>query len=396
MEIFSRGLYKKAKMSIYLDHNATTPLDAHSLHVYQTALHALWGNPSSPTQAGQAAKAALRQAREAVARCFAAKANEIVFTSGGSESINWVLRALYAAHGRQKNHFISSPTEHHATLSCLAALQKQGARVTFLTVDRQGRIDLDELDAAIDDTTLSISLMAANNETGLIHPTADIGAIARKRGVFFHCDAVCAVGKLLIDVSCLNVDFLSFSAHKFYGPKGVGGLYIRQGRELNPLISGGKQEFGKRAGTENTPAIAAAADALTRVYADYDTDITRLRRLRDRLTNGLATAIPDISFNSLPSESLANTLNLSIPGIDAESAVIAFDLEGIALSTGAACASGATDPSHVLLAMGRSPDEAKSTLRLSLGRTNTEEEIEEVLEIFPKIIERLRHRSTSK
>lgn len=375
---------------IYLDHNATTPLLPELRDRYSEWLGKFWGNPSSLYQVAQDARAALEAARQRIAARFGAAHDEILFTSGGTEAINWALQGLYAAHRGRRNHVITAATEHHATLHCLRFLEQQGAELTVLAVDSYGRIDLDALRRAIRPNTLAFSFMLANNETGLIHPVAEIGKIANEHALFFHCDAVSGLGKLPIAPSEMGIHLLSFSGHKFYGPKGSGGLYLRKGTAVSNLLFGGGQEKGKRAGTENVPAMVAMAEALDLVSEDLRLESERLTRLRERLLHGLREQVPDLVVTTALSESLCNTANMIVPGLDAETAVIAFDLHGIALSTGSACTSGATDPSHVLLAMGYDKRAAKSALRLSLGRGNSEADIAALLRVFPDVLNQCR------
>lgn len=374
---------------IYFDHNATTPPLAEIDRYFKSGSVA-WGNPSSLYQTAQQAKALLEEARRRIAKRLSGTAHEILFTSSGSEAINWALQGLYLAHRGKRLHVISAATEHHATLRCLRFLEREGAAITLLPVDSYGRIDPDAVRRAIRPTTLAISLMLVNNETGLIHPAIEIGKIAHEHDVFFHCDAVAAVGRLPIDLGTLGAHLVSFSGHKFYGPKGSGGLCLRKGTVLSSLIFGGGQEKGKRAGTENVPAMAGMAEALDRVSEDLSVENKRLGQLREHLVKRLRELVPDLCISSLLSESVSNTVNIVIPGLDAEMAVIAFDLHGIALSTGSACTSGATDPSHVLVAMGYDKRAAKSALRLSLGRGNSEADIEELMKVFPNILKQCR------
>lgn len=388
MESLRKLKYQGLMCPIYLDHNATTPLCDEARNVYQEALASVWGNPSSLYAAAQAARHALEQARRRIGTALNASGAELFFTSGGTESINWVLQSLYWNSGKDKTHFVTSPTEHHATLRTLEWLRERGADVTLLSVDRYGRIDLDELRRAIRPDTLCISLMAVNNETGLIHPVTRIANLAREHGVFFHCDAVCAVGKLPVDFFQSGVDFLSFSAHKFYGPKGIGGLIAKKDVKLSSFLHGGSQEQGRRAGTENVPAALAMAEALRLAEDERAETVKILSDLRERLIASLTEKIPAIDINTAENESVANTLNVTIPGLDAEAAVIALDLEGIALSTGSACSSGAIDPSHVLMAMGKDARAAKSSLRFSLGRGNTALDIDTAVDALTKVYRR--------
>ncbi len=374
---------------IYFDYNATTPPLPEVLACYRETAEQKWGNPSSLYRLGQTAKHALEAARRDIAKPLGADPRELFFTSGGSEAIAWAFSAIREKYRGEALHIVSSPTEHHAVLANLERLAKTGADIELLAVDAEGRTDLDELRRAIRPTTRLFAFMAANNETGLLHPVEAIGRIAREHGVLFFSDTVCAMGKIPLDFSVLPIDLAPFSSHKFHGPRGTGGLFARRGIALAPLIIGGAQEGGRRSGTENVAGAAASACAIGLVSQALAAEAARLSGLSHRLREGLTASAANIVWNTPERDGLPNTLNFSIPGLNAEQAAIALDLEGIALSTGSACTSGATNPSHVLLAMGRSPSLAKSALRISLGRFTTETEIDRFLSVFPPLIARL-------
>jgi len=378
---------------IYFDHNATTPLAPEALAAMLPYLTEEYGNASSIHAFGQNARGAVEQARSSVAALVGARAADIMFTSGGTESNNHaILGAVAAAPGKVK-HVITSAIEHVAVLDPCRALAKSGIDLTILPVDRDGLVNLEDLRAAIRPETVLITLMLANNEIGTIEPIEEIGKIAAEKGIVFHTDAVQAAGKIPIVVEKLGVDLLSISAHKFCGPKGVGALYIRKGTPLGPLMYGGHSERDRRPGTEDVAAIAGMGKAAELALADMREESERVRELRDRLERGLLDRVPHSWVNGARAPRVPNTTNLTFPFIEGESMVIALDLKGIACSTGAACSSGALEPSHVLMALGLAPEDARATLRLSLGHQTTEEEIDIALETIPPVIERLRQLS---
>ncbi|HXC32804.1 MAG TPA: cysteine desulfurase NifS [Verrucomicrobiae bacterium] len=378
---------------IYLDHNATTPLRPEVLAAMMPYLTGEYGNASSIHAFGQNARGAVEQARLQVARLIGAREAEIMFTSGGTESDNYaILGAVAAAPGKTK-HVITSAIEHVAALDPCRALAKQGIELTILPVDRNGLVSPEDVGGAIRPETALVTIMLANNEIGTIEPIAEIGKIAEEKGIVFHTDAVQAAGKVPIDVEKLGVDLLSISAHKFCGPKGVGALYIRKGTRLEPLLYGGHSERDRRPGTEDVAAIAGMGKAAELALAEMGGESERIRRLRDRLEQGLLERVPHAWVNSASAPRVPNTANLTFPFIEGESMVIALDLKGIACSTGAACSSGALEPSHVLLALGLAPEDARATLRLSLGHQTTSDEIDFALETIPPVIERLRRLS---
>ena len=372
---------------IYLDYNATTPVDPAVREAMLPCLGEEFGNPSSMHWAGARAKKALEEAREKMARSLQCRPEEIYFTSGGTESVNLAIKGAVS----EGSHIITTQIEHKAVLESIEEIEGEGkVEVTRLGVDSSGDIDLEELKNAIREKTVLISVMFVNNEIGNIYPVAAVGRICRERGILFHTDAVQALGKLPLDLSLLPVDLMSFSAHKIYGPKGVGALYIRKGVKVRPLLHGGAQEMEKRGGTENLPGIVGFGEAIAKAQQDLDPEEERLRRLRDRLQNQLLATVPGTHIHGNPDHRVANTLNLSFEGIASETILVALDREGIAVSSGSACASGALEPSHVLLAMGVPRGEAKGSLRFSLGRGTTENDIDYVLEKMPQVIERLR------
>ena len=378
-------------MRIYLDHNATTPVAPEVADAMATALRTTFGNPSSLHRHGQQAKTALDEARAAVARLLGAEPTEIVFTSGGSEADNLAIRgAAVALAGSGRRHLVASAIEHEAVLQTLKALSQQGWTTTLVGVDASGVVTAERVAEAITNQTALVSVMHANNEIGTIQPVADLARLAHARGALFHTDAVQSVGKLPVEVCALDIDLLSLSAHKLNGPKGIGALWVRRGTHLTSQMTGGKQERNRRAGTENVPAIvglgAAAQLALDKDAADTD----RLASLRDRLERGILADVPGTLVNGDPARRIANTCNISFDGVEAESLLIAFDLDGIAVSTGSACSSGALEPSHVLRAMGFSPHRTQNSIRFSLGLGNTADEVDRVVSVLPGIVDRLR------
>ncbi len=376
---------------IYLDHSATTPVDPRVVEAMLPYWTEVWGNPSSLYRHGRRAGAAVEQARADIATILNCRPAEVLFTSCGTESDNLALRGValsQAAHGRR--HIITTPVEHHAITHTAADLAQAGFEITFLPVDDSGRVDPEEVARALRPDTALVSVMYANNEVGTVQPIAEIGAITRRAGVPFHTDAVQAGGYLPLDVEQLQVDLLSLSAHKFYGPKGVGLLYVRRGTPLQPEITGGGQERGRRAGTENVAYIAGIACALQVAQDERETEGHRLLELRERMTEGLLQTISGASLTGHPQQRLPGHVSLVIPGVEANSLLIALDLAGIAASSGSACASGAAEPSHVLAAMHYEHALALSALRLTMGRQTTAEEIDTVLERMPAIVEQVR------
>ena len=375
---------------VYFDHNATTPVDPRVAEVVDKATRELFGNPSSIHKDGRRARRALDDARRDLSLVLNCNASEIFYTASGSESNNLaIIGAAYALKSKG-SHLITSTVEHPSVLKTFQYLEKQGWRVSYLKVDSKGRLDLEDLELSITNDTILISLMMANNETGVIFPVKEATAIARKRGVLFHSDAVQAVGKIDVDVSSLGLDMLSIAGHKLYAPKGIGALYVKEGLKIEPLIHGGGQEFGLRPGTENLPAILGLASATAISKSILADESARLMELKTELKKGIERIFPGIVFNGFFEDSLPNTLSLSFKGISAESIIIAFDLEGFSLSAGSACSSGAISRSHVLSAMGLDEEVIDGTLRISLGRGNTMADVERFLEVLPTILNRLK------
>ena len=375
---------------IYLDYAATTPTAPQVVEAMLPYLSDVFGNPSSIHSFGQEAKAAVEEARDKIAALIGARGEEIVFTGSGTEADNFAIQGTaYASEGKG-NHIITTPIEHHAVMETCKFFQGRGFEVTYLPVDSYGLVDPQDVRKAITDKTILISVMHANNEVGTIEPIAEIGEIAREAGIYFHTDAVQAVGHIPVKVDELGVDMLAMSAHKFYGPKGVGALYIRKGTKLIPLMHGGEHERRRRAGTENVPAIVGLGKAAEIAQREMDAEAKRLIHLRDKLLKGLMGRIEHIRLNGHPARRLPNNVNVSIEFVEGESMLLNLDLEGIAASTGSACSSGSLEPSYVLLAMGLSHELAHGSLRFSLGRETTEEDIERVLEVSPRIIAKLR------
>ncbi len=374
---------------IYLDHAATTALDPRVLDAMLPYFTREYGNASSIYTLGRHAMQAIDRAREQVAEIIGSRPTEITFTGGGSESDNLAIKGLAYSAQKKGNHLITSSIEHHAVLHTCQYLERFGFKTTYLPVDSYGRVDPGDVARAMTDQTILVSVMYANNEVGTIEPIAEIGQLCRARKIPFHVDAVQAGGALPIDVAALNADMLSLSAHKFYGPKGVGILYTRQGVRILPQMQGGSQERGKRAGTENVAGIVGAATALQLAYEDLPQVTPRLVALRDRLISGVLT-IPGSQLTGHPTERLPNNASFIFDGVEGESILLSLDLLGIAASTGSACTSGSVDPSHVLLAMGYSPEQSRGTLRLTLGKDNSEADVDAVLAALPGIVEKIR------
>ncbi len=372
---------------IYLDHNATTPLDPRVLEAMLPYLRESFGNPSSLHWFGQRARAAVEDARGAVASLIGAEPAEIVFTASGSESDNMALCGAPPRAGAARSVVVTA-VEHHAVLNTARALAEDGGSLAIARVGEEGRLDLADLRAKLGDSATVVSVMLVNNETGVVQPVAEAARLARGRGALVHCDAVQAGGKARVEVRALDVDLLTLSAHKLYGPKGVGCLYVRRGTKLLPLVRGGAQERNRRAGTENVAGIVGFGVAASLAREGLASDAERTGALRDRLERRLLE-VPGARRNGGP-ERIANTANLSFEGIDAEALVIALDLEGIAASTGAACAAGGVEPSHVLKAMGFTPERVQSSLRLSLGRATTEAEVDRAADVIAAVVGRQR------
>jgi cysteine desulfurase len=375
---------------VYLDHNATTPIHPEVVEAMMPFFRDQFGNASSIHWAGREVKKYLDEAREKVAALMNADPEELVFTGCGTESDNMAIKGVASTHQDKGRHIITSKVEHHAVLHTCQFMENLGYEITYLSVDRDGLIDLEELRRSIRPDTILVSIMFANNETGTIMPVQEIGSICREKGVLFHTDAVQAVGKLPIDLKKLPVDILSLSGHKLNTPKGIGAQFIRKGTRLSPLIHGGAQERNRRAGTENIPYIVGLGKACEIARRDFARRHEYLQGLRDHLQEGIFRTIPHVELNGHPTQRLPNTLNVSFQYVEGESLLLNMDLEGIAVSSGSACTSGSSEASHVILAMGKSPLVAQSAIRFSLGWTNTGEDVDYVLEVVPPILERLR------
>src|SRR5215203_1530421 len=378
-------------MRIYFDHNATTPVDPAVVEVMSRVLAQDFGNASSVHHFGQRAKGVLDEARSAVASLIGGEPSEVVFTSGGTEADNFALRgAAEALEPTGRRHLIATGIEHEAVLNTLKALARRGWTITLLPVDRSGIVSPDALIEALTDNTAVVSVMHANNEIGTVQPVAALAQAAHARGAVFHTDAVQSVGKIPVDTRQLGVDLLSLSAHKFSGPKGAGALWIKRGTRVTPILTGGKHERTRRAGTENVPGIAGLGAAAVLAKSKVGGDMARVAALRDRLERDVLAAVPGTIVNGARDPRVPNTTNISFERIEAESLLIALDLEGIAVSTGAACSSGTLEPSHVLRAMGLPTHRAQNSIRFSLGVENTDAEVDYLLEKLPKAVEKLR------
>ena len=376
---------------IYLDHAATTPVDPRVVEAMLPYFTERYGNASAIYSLGREARQALDQARAGVAEVLNCSPKEIVFTSCGTESDNLAIRGVAWMNRERGDHIITSSIEHHAVSHTCEQLEKRfGFNVTYVPVDEYGRVDPGDVEKATTDGTVLISIMYANNEVGTIEPISEIGEIARNHGIPFHTDAVQAAGSLSLDVQELSVDLLTLSSHKFYGPKGVGVLYVREGLELVPAQTGGGHENDLRSGTENVPYIVGLAKALTLVEERREEESQRLTALRDRLTDGVLSSIPHSRLMGHPSERLPNNASFVFEYVEGEGMLLSLDMQGIAASSGSACATGSAEPSHVLAAMGVPPSVAHGSVRMTLGRENTEEDVDRVLEVLPGLVERLR------
>ena len=376
---------------IYLDHAATTPVDPRVVEAMLPYFTERYGNASAIYSLGREARQALDQARAGVAEVLNCSPKEIVFPSCGTESDNLAIRGVAWMNRERGDHIITSSIEHHAVSHTCEQLEKRfGFNVTYVPVDEYGRVDPGDVEKATTDGTVLISIMYANNEVGTIEPISEIGEIARNHGIPFHTDAVQAAGSLSLDVQELSVDLLTLSSHKFYGPKGVGVLYVREGLELVPAQTGGGHENDLRSGTENVPYIVGLAKALTLVEERREEESQRLTALRDRLTDGVLSSIPHSRLMGHPSERLPNNANFVFEYVEGEGMLLSLDMQGIAASSGSACATGSAEPSHVLAAMGVPPSVAHGSVRMTLGRENTEEDVDRVLEVLPGLVERLR------
>ena len=378
---------------VYMDNAATTALRRDVLDAMMPYLTDIYGNPSSLHYFGQEAHKAVENARHQVASALNAEDNEIVFTGCGTEADNMALKGIAEKYQSKGKHIITSSVEHHAILHTCEYLEKHGFEVTYLPVDEYGMVKAEQVRDAIRSDTILVSIMFANNEVGTIMPIKEIGAVCREKGVFFHTDAVQAVGHVAIDVKAMNIDLLSLSAHKLHGSKGVGALYIRKGIVVPPLLHGGAQERRKRAGTENVAGIVGLGKAIEIACSDIEGTSKRMCYLRDKLINGIEASIPEVKLNGHRTERLPGNVNFSIKYIEGESILLMLDINGIAASSGSACTSGSLDPSHVLLAMGMPHETAHGSLRLTLGDDTTEDDIDYVLEVLPEIVVKLRKMS---
>ena len=378
---------------VYLDYAATTPTDPEVVSAIEPYFFEKFGNPSSLHAYGQEAKKAVEDSRESLAGFINALPEEIIFTSGGTESDNYAFLGAAYALEKKGNHIITSVIEHHAISEPAKLLEKKGFKVTYLKVDKDGLVSCDDLKKAITDKTILISVMQANNEIGTLQPIAQLGKIAREKGIYFHTDAVQTVGHIPIDVDQLNVDMLSLSAHKFYGPKGVGALYVRKGIRIDTFLRGGDQERGRRASTLNTTGIVGLGKAVELCQKQMGVEIKFQSSLRDRLIKEIPARIPEVRLNGHPTKRLPNNVNFSIKYIEGESMLLSLDMFGIACSTGSACTSSSLEPSHVLLAIGLDHETAHGSLRITLGRWTKEKDIDYLLEKLPQVVQKLREMS---
>ena len=379
------------RTQIYLDHAATTPVSRPVLDAMIPFFSEHAGNASAVYATGRESRKAIEEARKKVAFCIGAEPREILFTSGGSESDNLAIKGTAFAMKDKGRHIITTSIEHPAVLNSCKWLEKQGFDISYVLPDGKGRIEPERIRHLIRSDTILISVMAANNEIGTIEPVSEIGRMAKEHNISFHTDAVQAIGAIPVDVNKWNVDLMSISAHKFYGPKGVGALYIRKGTRIDPLVSGGEQERGLRAGTENVPGIVGLGQAITDATAKISENAGRMIRLRDRLRYGILAAIPDAWLNGPTEERLPNNCNIRFDRIDGEALLLRLDLAGIAGSSGSACTAGSQEISHVLRAIGLTEEQAKGSLRLTVGVDNTEAEIDETIQIIREIVEDLRY-----
>lgn len=375
---------------VYLDYAATTPTHPEVVKAMLPYFTEMFGNPSSIYSYGQEAKEAIEAARAQVARLINARTEEIVFTSGGTEADNLALKGMAFANEAKGNHIITSTIEHHAVLESAKFLEQRGFRVTYLPVDKYGLVDPSDVKKAITSKTTLVSVMHANNEVGTIEPIAEIGRITREAGVYFHTDAVQTVGHIPVDVNKLGVDLLAMSAHKLCGPKGVGALFIRKGTKIISLLHGGEQERRRRASTENVPGIIGLGKAAELAQKEMDDEARRLTLLRDKLSKSLLERIEHTQLNGHPTQRLPNNVNISVEYVEGESMCLNLDLEGICASTGSACSSASAEPSHVLLAIGLPPQQAHGSLRFTLGKWTTDEDVERVPDILSRIVSKLR------
>ncbi len=376
--------------TIYLDHAATTPVKPEVLETMLPYFTEKYGNPSSIYSLGRENRKAIEDAREKVAKALNAQPKEIFFTSGGSESDNWAIKGIAYANQNKGKHIITTNIEHHAVLHTCKYLEKQGFEVTYVPVRENGIVTVEDIESAIRPDTILISVMFANNEIGTIQPIKGIGALAREKGIYFHTDAVQAIGNIPVNVNDMNIDLLSLSAHKFYGPKGVGVLYMREGVRISPMIHGGEQERGKRASTENVAGIVGLGKAIEIADMNINSYNEKLLKLRDRATKKILEKVPYSRLNGDPEKRLPGNINISFEFVEGESILLSLDMKNICASSGSACTSGSLDPSHVLLAIGLTHEIAHGSLRLTFGEENTDSDIDYLLEVLPPIIEKLR------
>jgi cysteine desulfurase len=377
---------------IYLDYNATTPTDPRVVKTMLPYFHDFFANPSSIHGPGQEARKAVEQAREKLAKMLNSKITEVYFTSGGTEADNLAIKGMAFAQSKRKK-IVFSAVEHHAVLNTCEYMAKFGFEIVKVPVDQYGIVDLNFLEDVVDDNTLIVSVIHANNEMGTIEPVEEISRIVHQHGAVFHTDAVQTVGKIPINIKTMEIDMLSLSGHKFYGPKGIGALICQKGIRFDPLSHGGHHERNKRAGTENVPGVVALGKACELAMAEMVEDETGIKKLRDRLWNGMNQKVSDLKLNGHPEKRLANTLNFSVRYVEGESLLLSLDMHGICASSGSACTSANLKPSHVLLAMGIPHEIAHGSLRFSLGKFTKDEEIEQVIDVFPGIVEKLRSMS---
>lgn len=378
---------------IYMDHSATTPVKKEVLEEMLPYFSGKYGNASTIYSVGRESKKAVEEAREKVATAIGATPKEIFFTGSGTEADNWAIKGIAYANKSKGNHIITSAIEHHAVLHTCEYLEKEGFEVTYLPVDENGLVTAEQVEKAIKANTILITIMFANNEIGTIQPIAEIGKIAREKGIIFHTDAVQAVGNVAIDVNQMNIDLLSLSGHKFYGPKGIGALYIRKGIKIVSFIQGGAQERGRRASTENVPGIVGLGKAIELATSNVEEYNKKLVALRDRTIDLIMEKIPYVKLNGDRNKRLPGNVNVSFQYIEGESLLLMLDMKGFAASSGSACTSGSLDPSHVLLAIGLPHEIAHGSLRLTFGDENTQEDVDKLMEVLPVIVDRLREMS---
>lgn len=378
---------------IYFDHAATTPVRKEVMDAMIPYFSQYFGNPSSIYSIGRESKKAIEEARDKVAKAIGAQSKEIFFTGSGSEADNWAIKGIAYANKSKGNHIITTSIEHHAVLHTCQYLESDGFEVTYLPVDENGLVTPQQVQDAIKPNTILITIMFANNEIGTVQPIAEIGKIAHEKGIYFHTDAVQAVGNVKIDVSDMNIDLLSLSGHKFYGPKGVGALYIRKGTKITSFLHGGQQERGRRASTENVAGIIGLGKAIELAVNEIDEYNAKLTALRDRTIDEIMKKIPFVKLNGDRERRLPGNVNFSFEFIEGESLLLMLDMKGIAASSGSACTSGSLDPSHVLLAIGLPHEIAHGSLRISFGKENTMEDVDYLMEVLPVIVERLREMS---